>query len=81
MAELPPGALRVVLVTPGDDGASSAVERAGPLGTLDVAAVRSGRVAVLSHPDGWRPCTGIIGVAQEMDDILRSLGAKEEGAP
>ena len=51
------------------------IAAAGVLATLDVEAIRTGRVALLTHPDALRPCSGIIGVAREMRGALRGLAA------
>ncbi len=70
VTRLDPGA--IVIVTT-DRAADDPERAAGVLAELDVAAVRDGRLAVLTHPDAQRPCTGIIGVAQEMRKVLRAL--------
>jgi ABC-type Fe3+-hydroxamate transport system substrate-binding protein len=71
VTRLNPGAIMLV-VDPAAEEGDPAVHP-GPLATLDVDAVRDGRIALLRHPDAWRPCTGIIGVADEMRAALRGL--------
>ena len=71
----------IILVRPGSDAKADPMEAAGVLAKLEIAAVRDGRIGVLSHPDALRPCTGIIGVADEMRDLLRSLGVSRGTAP
>ncbi len=75
VAHLDPAA--IVIVRPGaeptGDAPDPALARAGALATLDVRAVRDGRVALLTHPDGTRPCTGIIGVARELTAVLQRI--------
>ncbi len=50
------------------------VEAAGPLASLDTTAGREGRIAVLWHPDAMLPSTAVIGVADQMGQVLRRLG-------
>jgi ABC-type Fe3+-hydroxamate transport system substrate-binding protein len=66
----------IILVRPGAGESINPMEAAGPLATLEIDAVRNQRIAVLSHPDALRPCTGIIGVAAEMRERLISLGVQ-----
>lgn len=74
----------VILVSPrqgmpADDGTTPR-ERLGAIGRLDIPAVRKDRLAVLKHPDGFLPSSGIIGVAEAMREILRTM-RESEGAP
>jgi ABC-type Fe3+-hydroxamate transport system substrate-binding protein len=79
---LDPAAIIVVRETPPEGDAISA---AGPLGHLDIAAVRDGRLAVLVHPDVNLPSTGVIGVAEALRSVVVAWGADEHadtpGAP
>ena len=49
------------------------IEAAGPLGMLDTAARRDGRIIVLHHPDAMLPSSGLIGVAGSLRDALTTL--------
>jgi ABC-type hemin transport system substrate-binding protein len=49
------------------------IEALGPLATLDIAAVREGRLAVLNTDDALLPSTAVIQVAAELRDIMRSF--------
>lgn len=49
------------------------IAAAGPLATLDTAAKRDGRVAVLWHPDSQLPSSAAIGVADAMRGVLARL--------
>jgi ABC-type Fe3+-hydroxamate transport system substrate-binding protein len=73
VARLDPQA--IIMVRPGAGDALDPLQAIGPIADLDIAAVRDVRVAVLAHEDALRPCTGIIGVAEEMRRVLRALGA------
>jgi ABC-type hemin transport system substrate-binding protein len=53
-------------------------EAAGPLARLDIEAARSGRIAVLDHPDALTPSSGLVGVAADLRAILHSFS---ESAP
>lgn len=77
VTRLDPGAIVVLSTDP--DAAADPRHAAGALADLDVEAVRHGRIAVLTHPDAQRPCTGIIGVARELRSILRVF-ARADGA-
>lgn len=63
----------VLLVAPGSQAADAEMVRQqlGPIGRLDIQAVRDGRVAVLSHPDAFMPSSAVIHVAAAMRDILQ----------
>jgi iron complex transport system substrate-binding protein len=63
----------IVLVQPGAGPQVDPMEAAGALATLPIDAVRDGRVAVLHHPDALRPCSGIVGVCEEMRRVLVDL--------
>lgn len=63
----------IIVVKPGADPKTDALIAAGPLGRLDIAAVRNKRIAVLTHPDAFTPSSGIIGVAEQLRAILRSF--------
>ncbi len=47
------------------------IEALGPLGRLELAAVRSGRVAVIDDPLGFVPGSNLIGLAEQMKMLLR----------
>ena len=68
----------IIIIRPGGEAESDAMEVAGPLGRLQIDAARDGRIAVLTHPDALRPCTGIIGVAAEMRRLLRDFSQASE---
>ena len=68
----------IIIIRPGGEAESDAMEVAGPLGRLQIDAARDGRIAVLTHPDALRPCTGIIGVAAEMRRLLRDFSRSRE---
>ena len=53
------------------------LELLGALADTDIAAIRDGRVAVLSHPDAVLPSTGLIEVAGALREILVSFAATE----
>jgi ABC-type hemin transport system substrate-binding protein len=55
---------------PGEAGA------AGLVGALDIAAARTGRIAVLVHPEVDIPGTSVTGVAREMRRVLERLGGR-----
>jgi len=67
----------VLLVAPRPRGADvedrPARERLGAIGRLDIPAVHNGRLAVLEHPDGLLPSSGIIGVAKAMNRLLHTM--------
>ncbi|UCD75105.1 MAG: hypothetical protein JSV91_15135 [Phycisphaerales bacterium] len=69
----------IIMVRPGAAADPDPLEAAGALGRLDIDAAREGRIALLTHEDALRPCTGIIGVAAEMRNILRQF--EESGEP
>lgn len=73
----------VILIAPGTSGSVSPRERLGSVGRLEIPAVRDGRMAVLDHPDGFLPSSGIIGVAEAMREILHTMQQDETpaGAP
>jgi iron complex transport system substrate-binding protein len=71
VARLDPPA--IIIVRP-DAHDADPVEAAAALARLDIDAARSGRIAVLAHPDALMPCSGIIEVAAEMRDALVALG-------
>ena len=62
----------VVLVRPGAKP-GDLIRDLGPLATIDVPAVREGRLALLAHRDALAPSSGIVGVATDMKTILRDL--------
>jgi iron complex transport system substrate-binding protein len=63
----------IVLVKP-NANADDLQRDLGPLATIDVPAVKDGRLALLSHPDAFMPSTGVIGVADDLRAILQQLG-------
>ena len=79
VTRLNPGA--IILVRAGETAPIDPVEAAGPLARLEIDAARDGRIAVLTHPDGLRPCTGVIGVAEEMRAVLGQLAGAPERSP
>jgi ABC-type hemin transport system substrate-binding protein len=71
----------IILVRPGTspDAPPSAAMRT--LMSLDIAAVRNGRVAVLHDDDAFLPSSSIVNVAGEMRDILRRFADSSEQQP
>jgi len=63
----------VVVIRPGAPAAESAIDASGPIGSLDIEAVRSGRVAVLRGRDALLPSTSVIDTASELKAILDSF--------
>jgi len=67
----------IIVIRPSRGGRAvrpaDAMEAAGVLATLDIDAVRFGRIAILAHPDALMPSTAISEVAGEMRRILRRL--------
>ncbi|MFQ6022318.1 MAG: ABC transporter substrate-binding protein [Acidiferrobacterales bacterium] len=64
----------LVLVLADDpDKAPKPTDALGSFDTLDIPAVRHGRLAVLAHPDSMLPSSGVIGVAHAMRAVLRQL--------
>jgi len=64
----------IIVVQDGSTPATATVAAAlGPIAGVSIAAVESGRVTVVRHPDALRPCTGVIGLADEMRAALRRL--------
>jgi ABC-type hemin transport system substrate-binding protein len=63
----------VILVAPRAANEQSPRERLGAIARLDIPAVRNERLAVLDHPDGLLPSSGIIGVAQAMRELLTAM--------
>jgi iron complex transport system substrate-binding protein len=62
----------IVLVRPGRSG-GTVLAALGPLGRLDIHAVRERRLAVLTHPDAFMPSSAVIGVVEELRSILRAM--------
>ncbi|MHC4414489.1 MAG: ABC transporter substrate-binding protein [Planctomycetota bacterium] len=60
-----------------DRGPDDPVAAAGVLGSLDIAAVRAGRITVLRHPDAHLPSSGVIGVGHAMRAVLGRLAESE----
>lgn len=56
-------------------------ERLGRAGTLDIAAVRSGRIAVIDDPLALSPSTALVGVARRMSEVLAEWGRKAAPEP
>lgn len=64
----------IVIVTyASTDRQPDAFELAGPLATLEIDAARNRRIAVVSHPDAFMPCSGVVDVAKELRRILQEL--------
>jgi iron complex transport system substrate-binding protein len=63
----------VILVAPGADDGKSVRERLGAIARLEIPAVQSGRLAVLDHPDGFLPSSGLIGVAEAIREMLHAM--------
>ena len=66
----------IIVVKPGakPENVSSAI---GSVWDLDIAAVTERRLAILTHPDAFMPCTGVVGVARELRKILESFEAEQ----
>ena len=60
----------IILVRPGAPESLEPGAALRALASLDISAVRDGRIALLSHPDAFLPSTGIIGMADELRTIL-----------
>jgi iron complex transport system substrate-binding protein len=75
VARIKPEAM--ILIAPGASDQQSTRERLGPLARLDVPAVHQRNLAILRHPDGFLPSTGIIHVADALKEILRDMQAGE----
>lgn len=54
-------------------------ESLGRIGTLEIPAVRNGRIALIDHPLGQLPSTSLMEIADQMAEILR-IWAQEPGA-
>ena len=63
----------IILIVPGLSQPADPVAAAGALGTLEISAVRDGRVAWLAHPDVLVPSSGVVDVAREFRRVLRTL--------
>lgn len=61
----------IALFAPGADP-SRLNDLLGPLGSLDLRAVREGRVAVVNHPRGQTPGPSVIDVAEQLRSIVLS---------
>lgn len=70
----------VILVAPGAGEEPSPKEQLGAVGGLDIPAVREGRLAVLNHPDAFLPSSGIIGVAEDVREIVRMMEQRDTSA-
>ncbi|HRP62771.1 MAG TPA: hypothetical protein PK400_05720 [Phycisphaerales bacterium] len=64
----------IILVRPGAVEGTLAMDAAGPLARLDVAALRDGRVALLTHKDAFLPSSALPEVAEALRAILRRFG-------
>ncbi len=62
----------IILVKPGAS-ASDLLSDLGPLATIDVPAVKNRCRALLAHRDAMAPSSGVVGVAKDMQVILRAL--------
>lgn len=76
VVRLAPGAIIIVKPLAGEE--VDPFDLLGPLADVEVEAVTADRVAILDHPDAAMPSTGLIGVADELREILVSFSA---GAP
>ncbi len=63
----------VILLEAGADESTDPLELAGPIGRLDIAAIRENRVGVLTHPDAILPSSAIIEVAAELRAVLNGF--------
>lgn len=63
----------IVLVRPGASAGADAADSLGPLVSLEIDAVRTGRVAVLRHADAYLPSSALVEVADELRAILRDF--------
>ncbi len=63
----------IIVIVPGPSQPADPVAAAGALGTLEISAVRDGRVAWLTHPDVFVPSSGVVDVAREFRRVLRTL--------
>jgi iron complex transport system substrate-binding protein len=62
----------IIIVAPGKTSMDVDHE-AGPMTTLDVPAAKARRIAILAHPDALLPSSGVTGVAQDLQSILREF--------
>lgn len=67
----------IIIIVSSTVDSSQPLVAAGPLGRLDVTAVREGRVGVLSHPEANLPSSAVVEVAEELRQILEKTGGKE----
>ncbi|MCP3902807.1 MAG: ABC transporter substrate-binding protein [Planctomycetes bacterium] len=64
----------IIVIEDGSQPASASVADAlGPIATVSIDAVEKGRVTIVRHPDALRPCSGVIGLADEMRAALDRL--------
>ena len=63
----------IVLVMPGASMDLDANASAGALASMNIDAVRNGRIAILRHRDALTPCTAVADVADELREILVSF--------
>jgi iron complex transport system substrate-binding protein len=71
----------IILVQDASKPPTSAEEGLGPIASMSLQAAEGGRLAVVRHPDALRPCTGIIGLADEMRAALHRLAADGADGP
>lgn len=60
-------------------GVEEVLERLGPVGRLDIPAVRSGRVALLDDPLAHTPSTAMVGLTGQMRGILEAWAEARAG--
>lgn len=66
----------IILVKPHGESINLGIRGAmGQIWDLEIDAVFQRRLAVLSHPDAFMPCSGVIGVADELREILERFEA------
>ncbi|MHC4949118.1 MAG: ABC transporter substrate-binding protein, partial [Planctomycetota bacterium] len=71
----------VVIVRPaGGDAGADPAEATRVLSELPIAAARTGRIAVLSHPDALLPSSAVGEVAEELAEILVRFARLQTGA-
>lgn len=66
----------IIIIQPGASAEVNAIEAAGPLGRMEIDAVKNNRVCVLRSASALLPSTGIIEVAGELRAALRKLAQR-----
>ncbi len=69
---------QVILVRP--NAATNDLAPLGPILSMNIDAVNENRLAVLTHPDALLPSSGVIGVAEELREILDTFQNNDEAA-